>query len=83
MTEKKKRRKLYHFENMIKDGINYYMCFPVKHVETKKHGMRYMLTDPLTDELKTKLSKYDNVVIGNAYHKYAPEIKCMYLIILE
>ena len=58
----KKRRKLYHFADMIRDGIEFYDY----HTVTDGHGNKgtsYLLADPLTDEQVDKLKKYDNTVL--------------------
>lgn len=78
----KKRRKLYHFEDMIlTDKINFFDCYQVKYYG--KTAWLYMLSDKLTDDQKKKLSKYDNVIISECHCKYAPEIKHDNLIILK
>ena len=81
--KKKKKRKLYHFSDMIKDNINFIDMDPVTEKNTGKKGYRYLLSNPLTEEQKTKLSKYDNVVIQSAYYRYAPEIKHDVLILMK
>ena len=78
----KKRRKLYHFHNMIQDNISFFDYQYVKDNKGNK-GTRYLLADPLTDDQKKKLSKYDNVIISECKYKYAPEIHHQTLIILK
>lgn len=67
----KKRRKLFHFNDLLKNKINFYDMIPVTNGSQK--GTRYMLSDPLTDEQKTLLSKYDNVIISSGCWIYSPE----------
>lgn len=78
----KKRRKLYHFKNLVADGIE---CCDYHNVTspTGQKGIRYMLSKPLTSEQKRKLNNYDNVVISYACYKYAPQIKYDTLILLK
>lgn len=77
-----KRRKLYHFCNLISDGINFYHFEAVKD-NSGNRGTRFLLSDPLTDSQKEKLYKYDNVIISNASYRYAPEIKRDTIILLK
>lgn len=78
----KKRRKLYHFHNMIQDNISFFDYHYVKDNKGNK-GTRYILSDPLTDNQIKKLSKYDNVIISECHYKYAAQIKHDTLIILK
>ena len=78
----KKRRKLYHFEDMVlTDKIKFFDCYQVKY--KGQNGWIYLLSDILTDDQRKKLSKYDNVIISECNYKYAPEIKHDNLIILK
>ena len=76
------RRKLYHFETMLKDGLTYFDCHAVKSDDGKK-GTRYLLCNKLTEAQKEHLQKFDNVVISSCYYRYAPELKHDTLIILK
>ena len=78
----KKRRKLYHFHNMIQDNIEYFDFQYVSNNQGQK-GTRYLLSNPLTEEQKNKLEKYDNVIISECHYRYAPEIKHTTLILLK
>lgn len=78
----KKRRKLYHFHNMIEDGLDFFDSMRVANDEGKK-GCRYILSNKLSEEQKAKLSKYDNVIFSNATYRYAPEIKYDAIILLD
>lgn len=77
-----KRRKLYHFNDMLKDGIDFYDYKRVISKDGSK-GTRYTLCNELTVEQKEKLSKYDNVVMSSCYYKYAREISYDTLILLD
>lgn len=76
------RRKLYHFKNMLADGINFFDCHPVIAPEGQK-GMRYILCDKLTQEQKDRINDYDNTYISYCQYRYAPEIKYDTLIITK
>lgn len=78
----KKRRKLYHFADMIKDNISFYDYQFIKDNAGKK-GTRYVLSDSLTQEQKEKLSRYDNVIVSSCQYRYAAEIKHDTLIIFK
>lgn len=77
-----KKRKLYHFSDLINDGIMFFNFMSVKDNNGKK-GIRYLLSNPLTEDQKEKLSKYDNVIISSAVYRYAPEIKHDSIILLK
>lgn len=66
----KKRRKLYHFADLIRDNIT----FCDYHTVTDGHGNKgtsYLLADPLTDEQMDRLKKYDNVVLTTCESRIA------------
>lgn len=78
----KKRRKLYHFEDMVlTDKINFYDCYQVKY--KGQNGWIYLLSDKLTDDQREKMKRYDNVIITSCRCQYAPEIMHDSLILLK
>ena len=77
-----KKRKLYHFSDLINDKIMYFDFMHVKDGNENK-GVKFLLSDPLTESQKEKLSKYDNIIISSVSYKYAPEIKHDTIILLK
>ena len=77
-----KRRKLYHFRDLINDKIMFFDFMSVKDANGNR-GTRFLLSDQLTEKQKEKLNKYDNVIISSAAYKYAPEIRHNSIILLK
>ena len=46
-------------------------------------GYRYILTKKLTDEQKSKIVRYKNVLIGTCQYRYAKEITYDTIILLD
>ena len=61
------------------------MYFDFMHVKdgNENKGVKFLLSDPLTESQKEKLSKYDNIIISSVSYKYAPEIKHDTIILLK
>lgn len=78
----RKRRKLYHFSDMVKDKIDFFDFSRVVNGNGAK-GTRYTLSNRLTDEQREKLSKYDNVIMSECHYKYAQELRYDTLILLD
>lgn len=78
-----KRRKLYHFSNLIIDfqftDIDYGLASEDK--ETWFTGSLYVLDNPDMDVLHQVISNYDNTKIVTRYNRYAPELKnvCLFI----
>lgn len=66
----KKRRKLYHFADLIRDGIGFYDYHNITFRNGKK-GTSYILSGPLTDEQTDRLEQYDNVIITTVESRIA------------
>ena len=77
----KKRRKLFHFTDVIKN-FNFIDCHRVT-AHTGEKGTRYLLDGIITKEQKNMLEKYDNVIIGSAHYRYSPNIEYSTLILLD
>lgn len=54
--------------------IDYHASQRVKH-STYGYGTRFILDKPLNDAQITAIIRFRNTLVGNCYHKYAPEIK--------
>lgn len=79
---RKRRRKLYHFKDMVADGIEFFEFRSIKRQDGRR-GTLYVLDKHLTSAQKEKISKYDNTEVCTVARSYAPEIKHSTLILYK
>lgn len=70
------------FSDLIDLDIEYHAFQRVKRCDGVT-GTRFVLSKPLSDTQRKKLSAFRNIVFSSCAHKYAPEIRYETLIILD
>ncbi len=76
------RRKKADFYDLVDNGIMYHNFYKVKNKEGLT-GVRYELSNPLTQRQRERLGRFKNIIISQGIHRYAPEIKQTSIIILD
>ena len=79
-----KRRRLYHFKNLLADGISFYDFHAVTD-SSGNRGTSYLLSQPLTSAQADRLKQYDNVIITTCGRRfgYGARIQCNALILMK
>lgn len=77
----KKRRKAY-FIDIINNNI-YYHAFQRIKTKSGVFGWRYVLDKPLNEIQADYFKKFKNVIFGDCYYKYNPQMKYNTLILLD
>lgn len=80
--QKNKKRRLYHFDDMINDFDFYDISHGIVETDEGRYtGDLYVLDKPDENRLKEIIEKYDNTYIVRRYYRYAPELKdiCLFI----
>ena len=62
--------------------VDYYRSH-IMHDGKKVYGTVFKLEKPISEELKTQLTKYSNVRLFKGHAQYAPELKFAYVMLLD
>ena len=76
------KRQKAQLSDLIQNNIYYHAFSRVKD-KNGCFGWRYVLDNALSDEQKNNLLKYKNVVFGNCYYKYNPQLKYNTVIVFD
>lgn len=80
------RRKKANVNDLFQMGIEWFDSQRCKRTDKTSKvitGTRFVLVKPMTDEQVFELGKFDNVIVGVAQHRHAPEIQHQTVILTD